>query len=68
MPGHWTVYDLVYNPAETALMGQARFAGATVIGGLAMLIHQGAQAFRLWTGLEPPINIMRAAAQAGLVR
>jgi shikimate dehydrogenase len=66
MPDHWTVFDLVYNPAETALMAQARAAGATVIGGLGMLVHQGAEAFKLWTGLEPPIDIMRAAAMAAL--
>jgi shikimate dehydrogenase len=66
IPDHWTVLDLVYNPAETTLLARARKAGATVIGGLGMLVHQGAQAFMLWTGLEPPIDVMRAAGQARL--
>lgn len=63
MPGHWTVYDLVYNPAETRLMAQAAAAGATTIGGLGMLVHQGALAFQLWTGQTPPTGVMRAAAE-----
>ena len=58
IPSHLTVYDLVYNPLETKLLRQAREAGAVAIGGLGMLVHQGAEAFRLWTGLEPPIDVM----------
>lgn len=56
------VMDLVYNPLETLLLRQARQAGATVINGMDMLIHQGAVAFRLWTGQEAPLGIMRQAA------
>jgi shikimate dehydrogenase len=63
VPGHWTVYDLIYNPAETRLMAQASAAGATAIGGLGMLVHQGALAFELWTGQTPPTGAMRAAAE-----
>jgi shikimate dehydrogenase len=63
MPGHWTVYDLVYNPVETRLLAQASAAGATTIGGLGMLVHQGALAFKLWTGQMPPTEIMHAAAE-----
>jgi shikimate dehydrogenase len=58
LPSHLTVCDLVYNPLETKLLRQAREAGATAIGGLGMLVHQGAAAFRLWTGLEPPVDVM----------
>ena len=63
VPSQWTVYDLVYNPAETRLMAQAAAAGATTIGGLGMLVHQGALAFQLWTGQTPPTGVMRAAAE-----
>jgi shikimate dehydrogenase len=66
MPPHWTVYDLVYNPAETRLLAQARAAGATPIGGLGMLVHQGALAFELWTGQAPPLEVMYAAAREAL--
>ena len=45
---------------------RARAAGAHPIGGLAMLIHQGAESFRLWTGLEPPIDVMFEAARTAL--
>ncbi len=61
-----TVYDLVYNPAETLLMRQARASGAHAIGGLGMLIWQGALAFQHWTGQMPPVDVMRAAAKTHL--
>ncbi len=47
------VYDIVYNPEETALLKAARAAGCHTVGGLGMLVHQGIASFRLWTGLEP---------------
>jgi shikimate dehydrogenase len=62
-PFHLTVYDLVYNPRETQLLKRARAAGATGIDGLGMLVHQGAEAFRLWTGLDAPIQVMRRAIE-----
>jgi shikimate dehydrogenase len=55
------VYDLVYNPRETVLLGQARAAGAQAIGGIAMLVYQAAESFRLWTGCEPPVSFMLQA-------
>jgi shikimate dehydrogenase len=66
LPSHWTVFDLVYNPEQTSLMIEARAAGAKAIGGLAMLVHQGAKAFELWTGQEAPVDVMRAAAEQAL--
>ncbi len=60
------VYDMVYRPAKTKLMGQVEAAGGRAIGGLGMLVRQGAAAFRLWTGVEPPIDVMLAAAQKEL--
>jgi shikimate dehydrogenase len=66
LPSRWTVFDLVYNPAETRLLAQARAAGATAVGGLGMLVHQGALAFELWTGQSPPIEAMRVAAENAL--
>ena len=68
LPSHWTVFDLVYNPAETRLLAQARAAGAAAIGGLEMLVQQGALAFELWTGQSPPLDVMRAAARESLAR
>ena len=59
------VYDMVYNPPETPLMVSARRAGARAVGGLWMLIHQGAAAFEIWTGRNAPVEVMhRAAAKA----
>jgi shikimate dehydrogenase len=64
-PGQLLV-DLVPNPAVTPLMRGAREQGARVAGGLGMLVHQGAAAFQLWTGLAAPIGVMRAAAARAL--
>jgi len=60
------VYDLVYNPAETRLLKEAQLVGARTLGGLKMLIYQGVEAFRLWTGQEPPTDIMIREAVARL--
>ncbi len=56
-----TVVDLAYGPQETALVAAARAAGCTVIDGREALVRQGAASFRLWTGVEPPVDVMRAA-------
>ena len=56
-----TVYDLVYNPAVTRLLQLASVDGATVIGGLGMLIRQGAIAFERWTGETAPVEVMQRA-------
>lgn len=60
------VVDLVYQPALTPLLIAARERGAVTVGGLGMLIHQAAHAFRLWTGEDPPLEAMSAAAVAAL--
>ena len=61
------VYDLVY-PAETRLLRDARAAGAQTMGGLPMLIYQGAASFEIWTGQKAPIDIMRSALEAALAK
>jgi shikimate dehydrogenase len=60
------VYDMVYRPAQTKLMRQVEAAGGRAVGGLGMLVRQGAAAFKLWTGVEPPIEVMLAAARREL--
>ena len=55
------VYDLVYNPEETVLLKEARQAGCRTLGGLAMLVAQAAEQFRLWMGEEAPVELMRQA-------
>ena len=61
-----TVFDAVYNPLETRLLREARMAGARTVSGLDMLIHQGGEAFKIWTGIDPPLQIMRRAALKAL--
>jgi shikimate dehydrogenase len=57
-----TVMDIVYNPIETKLAKDAKAAGAKVISGVEMLIHQGAASFKIFTGKPAPIEVMRKAA------
>nr|MBC8505341.1 shikimate dehydrogenase [Chloroflexota bacterium] len=52
------LYDLVYNPRETALVKQAMAAGLSATTGLGMLVEQAALAFERWTGLEAPRDVM----------
>jgi shikimate dehydrogenase len=59
------VTDLVYAPRDTRLLREARARGARTLDGLAMLLHQGALAFELWTGVPAPVAAMRAALEAG---
>lgn len=56
------VYDLVYDPMETVLLRDARRRGCATIGGLDMLVAQGARQFEWWTGRPAPVELMRAAA------
>ena len=63
IPSHAVVYDMVYRPAVTKFMQQAMDAGAKTIGGLGMLVQQGAASFQLWTGKEPSIEVMTQAAK-----
>ena len=57
------VVDLVYGSSETPLSAFARQRGADVVDGLEVLVHQGAASLRLWTRLDPPIDVMRDAAR-----
>lgn len=61
-----TVFDIVYRPTTTPLLATASSAGAECLGGLEMLILQGAHSFQIWTGREPPFDIMLAAGRRAL--
>jgi shikimate 5-dehydrogenase len=56
------VYDLVYNPMETPLLRAAARAGAGILGGVQMLVYQGAASFEMWTGKAAPVPVMLEAA------
>jgi shikimate dehydrogenase len=59
------VVDLVYAGSDSELVQEARSRGAVVVDGLEVLVRQGAESLRIWTGLEPPLEVMREAARAG---
>ncbi|MFC1698688.1 shikimate dehydrogenase [Candidatus Omnitrophota bacterium] len=53
------VYDLIYNPAQTALLQEAKRKGcAGIFNGLGLLLYQGVLAFKIWLGIDPPIAVM----------
>jgi shikimate dehydrogenase len=53
------VFDTIYNPMKTKLLGQAEEAGAKTIGGVEMFVRQAAGQFEAWTGKEAPVKVMR---------
>lgn len=55
------VFDLVYNPVETALLKRARSDKKVTISGVEMFVEQAAAQFRIWTGMEAPRDVMRSA-------
>ncbi len=66
MSAQTTYCDLVYNPLQTRFLAQAHAAGAAVVDGLGMLVHQGAFAFEKWTGQPAPVEVMRQACLSRL--
>jgi 3-dehydroquinate dehydratase/shikimate dehydrogenase len=60
------VYDLIYNPPETLFLRRARRAGLEILGGVEMFVAQGAAQFRLFTGREAPVEVMRRAVDTAL--
>ena len=55
------VFDAVYNPNETSLIKQAIKANAKPVYGIKMLLYQGAESFKIWTGQNPPGDVMEEA-------
>jgi shikimate dehydrogenase len=60
-----TLVDLVYAGTESRLVSEARSHGANTVEGLEVLVRQGAESLRIWTGMEPPLDVMRRAAREG---
>ena len=61
LPAEAAVVDMVYKPLKTSVLARAEQRGLTIVDGLGMLLHQGAIAFEMWTGFEPPLDVMRSA-------
>jgi len=57
------VMDIIYNPLETKLLKMAKARGCVTIDGLSMFIYQGAEQFKLWTGVTPPVSAMTRAVE-----
>ena len=59
LPNGIIVSDIIYNPKETKLLTMAREKGLPYFNGTYMLLYQGAEAFRLWTGCEMPVELIK---------
>ena len=68
LSGFSVVMDIVYAPLATTLLKKAEAAGCRTIDGLSMLLYQGAVQFKIWTGKQPPQDVMRDALLAELVQ
>ena len=68
IPPSVLVNDLVYNPQETPLLSEAAKSGAATLGGIQMLVYQGAASFEMWTGQPAPVAVMLEAATAAMKR
>jgi len=59
-------YDMIYRPSETPFLRAAKEAGLRTANGMGMLLHQGAAALEIWTGMEAPVEVMRGALRRHL--
>ncbi|MYD48793.1 MAG: shikimate dehydrogenase [Chloroflexi bacterium] len=66
IPAAALVYDLVYNPMQTPLLRAAEQAGASTLGGISMLVYQGAASFEIWLERPAPVAVMMDAAMAAM--
>lgn len=66
IPSTVLVNDLVYNPRETPLLREAKKCGARTLGGIHMLVYQGASSFEMWTGQPAPVAVMLEAALSAM--
>jgi shikimate dehydrogenase len=65
-PTNALIFDLLNNPPRTRLMQQAEQAGLRAVNGWNMLVYQGAAAFEKWTGMAPPVEVMKQALEQSL--
>ena len=56
-----SVFDMIYNPAETQFLAKAKAAGCNTSNGLGMLLWQGVKALEIWSGKKAPVEVMRNA-------
>ena len=66
LPRFKVAMDIVYTPLKTTFLKEAKEAGCQTINGLKMLVYQGAEQFRLFTGKAPPVKLMEEAALSAL--
>ncbi|MBN1627155.1 MAG: shikimate dehydrogenase [Deltaproteobacteria bacterium] len=61
-----TAMDIIYNPLKTRFLAAAKARGCEIVNGLSMFVYQGAEQFRLWTGIKAPVEVMTAAVEKEL--
>ena len=60
LPDGALVHDLVYNPIKTKFLKTAEDLGHPILSGLTMLLYQGEEAYRLFTGELPDLKVMKS--------
>jgi len=68
IPQDVAVMDIVYNPRKTKLLAEAEARGCSTVEGAGMLLHQGAEAFKRWFNVDPPVEVMRKALLSELYK
>ncbi len=66
IPDDTIYYDVIYKPAKTRFLERAEAAGHPTLNGVGMVVHQGVAGFKIWTGQEPPVDVMRRTVLQGL--
>jgi shikimate dehydrogenase len=66
IPSTVFVFDIIYNPLKTKLLHDAETAGAKILGGVEMLVYQGIESFKIWTGIEPDGSLMMQTVKNNL--
>ena len=66
LPEGALVYDAIYSPAKTKFLAKAEELGYPILNGMTMLLYQGVEAFRLFTGIEPDEEVMLKALKEAL--
>ena len=66
LPPSALIYDLVYNPMLTPLLREAHSVGSSTLGGISMLVYQGAASFELWLERPAPVSVMMDAAMSAM--
>jgi shikimate dehydrogenase len=62
------IYDTIYEPSETSFLKKAKQMGLRSVGGISLFIHQACDSQKIWTGIQPPIDVVKTAIEDYMVK